>query len=90
MYGGFAAADEELHATNIDSRATLLLEEIHRVRHNYGDHDLIESNMLQRVEQTFEVEGYLRALTEEVDRLLRSQEMTRRQCNPMNSLESQN
>ena len=90
MYGGFAATDEELHATNVDSRATLLLEEIHRVRHNYGDHDLIESNMLQRVEQTFEVEDYLRALTDEVDRLLRSQEMTKRYCNPMNSLESQN
>eukprot|EP00986_Skeletonema_menzelii_P005797 scaffold2145_cov136-Skeletonema_menzelii.AAC.2 len=84
MHRGFATTDDA-----IDSRATLLLEEIHRVRHNYDGHDLIESNMLQSVEQTFEVDDYLRALESEVDRLLRSQAMTKRYRNPANHLESQ-
>ena len=83
MYRGFADAtssdvDVELNETDIDSRATHLLEEIHRVRRNYGENDIVESNILQQVEQTFEAEDYLRALESEVDRLLRSQAMTKR------------
>eukprot|EP00984_Skeletonema_dohrnii_P023116 scaffold12205_cov115-Skeletonema_dohrnii-CCMP3373.AAC.1 len=100
MYSGFAAsASSDVHVehseTDIDSRATHLLEEIHRVRHNfnYGDNDLVESNMLQKVEQTFEAEDYLRALESGVDRLLRSQAMTKRHrssTGDVNYLESQN
>jgi len=98
LYSGFANAtssdvDVELNETDIDSRATHLLEEIHRVRHNYGDNDLVESNMLQQVEQTFEAEDYLRALESEVDRLLRSQAMTKRHRSStggVNYLECQN
>ena len=90
MHRGFAATAEAPNATDVDSRATLLLEEIHRVRQSYADNDIIASNVLQHVEQTFDADNYVRALETEIDQLLRSQAMTKRHRNPINSLESQN
>ena len=98
LYRGFAAArssDAELKfidENDIDSRAILLLEEIDRFRHK-DDHDdgIVESSMLQQVEQTFAAEDYLLALEFEVDRLLLRQATTKRYRNPAtNYLESQN
>ncbi len=88
MHRGFADvnSDEvELNGADVDSRVTLLLKEIHRVRQNYDVHDLVESNMLQSVEQRFDAGDYLRALECQVDRLLRSQAITKRYRNPANA-----
>ncbi len=82
MHRGFAYVspndvDVELNGTDIDSRATLLLQEIDRVK-QYDVHDYVESKILQSVEQQFDAGDYLRALESQLDRLLRSQAMTKR------------
>jgi hypothetical protein len=84
MYRGFAArsSDAEVNETDIDSKVTLILQEIARVRHKHSNNDVVDSTMLQHVEQEFVAHDYLQALESEVDRLLLSQAMTKRHRNP--------
>lgn len=76
--------DVEVNGTDVDSRATLLLQEIHRIKENYDEHDFVESKMLQSVDQRFDAGDYLRALESEVYQILRSQAMTKRYRVPAN------
>jgi hypothetical protein len=87
MYRGFVGRSSDAHFNEeeaIDSRVTQLFEEIARVRHNHCKNDVVESSMLQRVEQVFDASDSLQALESEVDRQLLSQATIKRHRKPTN------
>lgn len=71
---------QPLDEKDVESRCEHLLGEIDRVRNDCDNNDIVESNLLQQVDQIFTANEYLRMT--QVDSLLPNQATTKRHRNP--------